>query len=82
MNNFEKRDQAEVYRRRGEMFARALEAQDQVGFPPVDTNPTWPVFDQLVRSKAADVSAAAERPDAVGGDDAQATRLKVLERLL
>ena len=82
MNSFEERDQAEIYRRREEMFARSLEAQDLAGFPPADPNPTWPVFSKLVRPSSAEISAAAEGPDAVGGHDAEATRLKVLERLL
>jgi hypothetical protein len=82
MNSFEEEEQVEIYRRRGELFARALEAQDVIGFPPADPNPTWPIFPKSVRPSSEDVSAASERSDAVGGDDAETTRLKVLERLL
>lgn len=77
-------EEFEVYRKRGEALERALAEVEKSGIPNVEHDPMPPVFLKTIEAaqREARYSVAAERPDAVGGDDAEATRLKVLERLL
>lgn len=77
-------EEFEVYRKRGEALEQALAEVEESGIPHVEHDPMPPLFLKTIEAvqREARHSAAAERPDAIGGCDAEATRLKVLERLL
>ena len=77
-------EEFEVYRKRGEALERVLMEAGKSGIPEVEHDPMPPLFLKTIETaqRESSYSAAAEGPDSVGGDDAEATRLKVLERLL
>ncbi len=77
-------EEFDVYRKRGEALERALMEAEKSGIQELEHDPMPPLFLKTIEAvqREARHSAAAERPDAIGGYDAEATRLKVLERLL
>lgn len=74
----------EVYKKRGEALEKALLAAEVAGTSQSAPDPMPPPFLSILKRKGvgAPESSSAEGPDAVGRNDAESTRLKVLERLL
>jgi hypothetical protein len=74
----------EVYKKRVEALEKALLEAEASGTQPSEPDPVPLPFLLVVGKEGigAPESSSAEGPDSVGGNNAEATRLKVLERLL